>query len=391
MDELDANGHELYAGLRYPWPQAPDSGQVREVAAGVWWLRMPLPFRLDHINLYLLRHDEGWVVVDTGMNTDQTREVWEQVFERLFGGQPLLAVICTHYHSDHSGVAGWLAERFRCPVYMTAAEYRSLYVAVPEASPAGWDFVDFYRKAGFTEEHAGELYRLIQNGHFRPLHFNSFRRLREGDRLRIGARHWQVVIGRGHSPEHACLYAEDEGLLIAGDQVLPRITSTVGVHATEPEADPLRDWLTSLEHLRQLPDSVLVLPAHERPFFNLHARLDQLQAHHQAHLALLLASCDEPRSALELMAVLFPTLSGRFDELMALGETLAHANYLMAEGLLVREHHQTHYRYRRGPRTQPAVAAPGGGQALGSATTLNIPGSQPVALQESQCDRQEQQ
>jgi glyoxylase-like metal-dependent hydrolase (beta-lactamase superfamily II) len=154
------------------------------------------------------------------------------------------------------------------------------------------------------------------------------------------------VIGRGHSPEHACLYAADDGLLISGDQVLPRITSTVGVHATEPLADPLRDWLQSIEHLRSLPDSVLVLPAHERPFFNLHQRLDQLEAHHQGHLAQMLASCAEPRTVLELMAVLFPRLSGRFDELMALGETLAHANYLVAEGSLQREEDRGLYRYR---------------------------------------------
>lgn len=385
MAELDDNGHELRGGLRYPWPQPPASGQACEVAAGVWWLRMPLPFRLDHINLYLLRHDHGWVVVDTGMNTAQTQEVWARVFEQVFAGQPLLAVICTHYHTDHAGVAGWLAERFRCPVYMTAAEYRSLYVAVPGEQAPGWDFVNFYAKAGFGDEQIGELYRLVQNGHFRPLHFNSYRRLREGDRLRIGSRQWRVVVGRGHSPEHACLYAEDGSLLLAGDQVLPRITPTVGVHATEPEADPLREWLASLEHLRSLPDSVLVLPAHERPFCNLHARLDQLQAHHQAQLARLLASCEAPSTALELMAALFPRLSGRFDELMALGETLAHANYLMAEGLLVREYQPPLYRYRRA-RQAPAQQAAGGPTA-----TLNIPGGQSVALQESPCDQQEQQ
>lgn len=384
MVDLDGNGHALEGGLRYPWPQAQGSGEWREVLDGVWWLRMPLPFRLDHINLYLLRHGDGWVVVDSGMNTAQTREVWERVFAGLFAGQPVLAVICTHYHSDHAGVAAWLAERYRCPIYMTASEYRSLYVTVPAGQASAWDFHDFHAKAGFSDEQVDELYRLIQNGHFRPLHFNSYRRLRDGDRLPIGNRQWRVVIGRGHSPEHACLYAEDGSVLIAGDQVLPRITPTVGVHATEPEADPLRDWLASLDHLRGLPDSVLVLPAHERPFYNLHTRLDQLHAHHQAQLSRMLASCDEPRSALELMAVLFPRLSGRFDELMALGETLAHANYLMAEGLLVRELHQAHYRYRRGPQGKIAAAP-------GSTATLNIPGSQRVAHQESPCDRQEQQ
>jgi glyoxylase-like metal-dependent hydrolase (beta-lactamase superfamily II) len=342
------------AGLRYPWPTPPASGEVLEVADGVLWLRMPLPFRLDHINLYLLRHEDGWVVVDTGMNTAQSFAVWERVFAEVFQGQPVLAVICTHFHSDHAGVAAWLTERFHCPLYMTAAEFRSLHVQVPDQAPPAWAFIDFYRKAGFSAEQAGEFHGAIQNKHFRPLPCTGFRRLCEGSLLQIGGRHWQVLIGSGHSPEHACLYAAEQGLLISGDQVLPRITSTVGVQATEPEADPLRDWLDSLERLRRVPDSVLVLPAHERPFFNLHQRLAQLQAHHQGHLEQMLASCEEPRTALELMAVLFPRLSGRFDELMALGETLAHANYLMSEGALVREECGGLLRYRRAPAGAPA-------------------------------------
>ena len=349
MADLEALGHEVRSGLRYPWREAPASGAVLEVAAGVFWLRMPLPFRLDHINLYLLRHETGWVIVDTGMNTAQTREVWDRVLIEVCDGLPVLAVVCTHFHSDHAGVAGWLAERFRCPIFMTAGEFQWLHLNAPSDARPAWAFLDFYLKAGFSREDATQMLAVIQNGSFRPLPCSGFRRLVAGSRLRIGGRTWQVVIGNGHSPEHSCLYAEDDGLLISGDQVLPRITSTVGVQVTEPEANPLRDWLDSIEHLRSLPDSVLVLPAHERPFFNLHQRLDQLQAHHQAHLASLLTLCEAPRSARELMVELFPKLSGRFDELMALGETLAHANYLIAEGALVREEYGGLYRYRRSP------------------------------------------
>jgi glyoxylase-like metal-dependent hydrolase (beta-lactamase superfamily II) len=349
MVDIDADGAEVRDGLRYPWPQPPASGEVCEVAPGVFWLRMPLPFRLDHINLYLLQHEQGWVVVDTGMNTAQTFEVWKRVLAEVCHGQPVLAVICTHFHSDHAGVAAWLTERFHCPLYMTIGEFHSLHVQVPDDQPPAWAFVDFYRKAGFSDEQAGEYFAAIQNKHFHPMPCTGFRRLRQDSQLHIGGRCWRVHIGSGHSPEHACLYAAEDGLLISGDQVLPRITSTVGVQATEPEADPLRDWLDSIERLRALPDDVLVLPAHERPFFNLHQRLDQLQAHHQGHLTRMLDSCNQPRSALELMAVLFPRLSGRFDELMALGETLAHANYLMAEGALVREEHGGLLRYRQAP------------------------------------------
>ena len=243
MTELDAQGHQWRDGLRYPWPQAPASGQVQEVAEGVLWLRMPLPFGLDHINLYLLRHGDGWVAVDTGLNSEQCRAVWEQVFVDAMAGLPLKAIICTHFHSDHTGVVGWLAERFRCPVLMTHGEFEALHHGPPRAAEPDWAFLDFYQKAGFSAERATSLLPLIQGEHFRPQLVAGFIRLEHGSQLTIGARRWQVVTGNGHSPEHACLFAPDDGLLISGDQVLPRITSTIAVYVSEPQANPLRDWL----------------------------------------------------------------------------------------------------------------------------------------------------
>ncbi|WP_449432559.1 MBL fold metallo-hydrolase [Pseudomonas putida] len=350
MNSLDAQGHEWRAGLRFPWPQAPANGAVQKVAEGVLWLRMPLPFGLDHINLYLLRHGEGWVAVDTGLNTAQTREVWEGLFDTVLGGLPLVAVVCTHFHSDHVGVLGWLSERFRCPVFMTASEYQAMHqLGGSSVSGSNWAFRQHYQRAGFGAEQTDALIPLLGSAHFRPELPTSFRRLSEGTELNIGGRRWQVRIGRGHSPEHACLYSAEDGLLISGDQVLPRITSSVCVQVTEPDANPLRDWLDSIEALRSVPDSVLVLPAHERPFFNLHQRLDQLHEHHQAHLQQVLQACAAPRSAVQLMAVLFPAVKGRFDELMAIGETLAHVNYLINQGRLVREEVAGEYRYQCTP------------------------------------------
>ena len=349
MSEFDAQGHEWRDGLRYPWPKPPANGQVQVVAEGVLWLRMPLPFGLDHINLYLLRHGDGWVAVDTGLNSEQCRAVWEQVFVEVLHGLPLKAVICTHFHSDHTGVVGWLAERFRCPVLMTLGEFEALHHGPPVAAEPDWAFLDFYQKAGFSQEQTASVLPMIQSTLFRPQTVAGFRRLSHGSEITIGQRRWQVVMGNGHSPEHACLYAAADGLLISGDQVLPRITSTVSVHVTEPQANPLCDWLDSIERLRVVPDTVLVLPAHERPFFNLHQRLDQLRDHHHGHLQLLLQACDAPRTAQELMRVLFKKLSGRFDEMMALGETLAHANYLMTQGTLVREEQGGLHRYQRAP------------------------------------------
>ena len=216
-DDLDAQGHQWRDGLRYPWPQAPANGQVQVVAEGVLWLRMPLPFGLDHINLYLLRHADGWVAVDTGLNSDQCRSVWEQVFVEAMAGLPLKAVICTHFHSDHTGVVGWLAERFHCPVLMTQGEFDALHHGPPTAAEPDWAFLDFYQKAGFSAERATSLLPLIQGEHFRPQLVAGFTRLRHGSELTIGGRRWQVVMGNGHSPEHACLYAAHDGLLISGD------------------------------------------------------------------------------------------------------------------------------------------------------------------------------
>ncbi|WP_419711236.1 MBL fold metallo-hydrolase [Pseudomonas sp. NFX224] len=350
MNKLDAQGHEWRSGLRYPWPQPPANGAVQQVAEGLLWLRMPLPFGLDHINLYLLRHGQGWVAVDTGLNNAQTREVWEGLFDTALDGLPLVGVICTHFHSDHVGVLGWLSERFRCPVFMSASEYQAMHQLGTQSDvSSSWAFREHYHRAGFSTEQTEALFPLLGSAHFRPQVPTSFRRLSEGSQLTIGGRRWQVRIGRGHSPEHACLYCAEDGLLISGDQVLPRITSSVCVQVTEPDADPLRDWLDSVECLRSVPDSVLVLPAHERPFFNLHQRLDQLRDHHQKHLQRLLDACTAPRSAVQLMAVLFPTVKGRFDELMAIGETLAHVNYLIAQGRLVREETGGVFRYGHTP------------------------------------------
>ncbi len=347
MAELDHNGHELKAGLRFPWVAPPAAGETLEVAPGVLWLRMPLPFGLDHINLYLLRHGDGWVAVDSGLSTDQSRAVWEQVLGGVLEGRPLLALICTHFHYDHSGLLGWLAERFHCPVYMTHAEYQAIHVAPPQDDQPDWAFHQYYRQAGLSAEQSAGFLPMIRQDHFRPTPPAAFRRLKEGSELAIGGRRWQVVVGRGHSPEHACLYSAEDGLLISGDQVLPRITPTVGVAVDEPDGDPLRDWLESLDRLGQLPDEVLVLPAHERPFHGLHTRLTQLREHHRRHLDLALERCAQPCTAAELMAELFPRLKSRFDELMAIAETLAHTNYLITEGLLVRETEAGVHRYRR--------------------------------------------
>ena len=358
MSGLGVHTDQVRDRLSFPWAEAPQPGHTREVAPGVFWLRMPLPFKLDHINLYLLRHEHGWVVVDTGLNTPQSREVWEQVFTGLFDGAPVLAVIATHFHYDHCGLLGWLVDRFQCPAYMSFGEYQSMFVTPPKGDQPNWAFNEFYRRCGLNEAQIDEFRPMLAQMSYAIDAPTSFRRLRDNDLLSIGGRQWRVVMGAGHSPEHACLYSEDDQLLLAGDQILPRITSSVCITVIEPEANPLGEWMASLRRFRNLPDSVLVLPAHERPFQGLHHRLSQLQQHHEAHLEALVAALDEPKTVLELRPVMFPSIRNSFDLLMATGETLAHLHFLRDEGVLTRVLVDEAWRFRlAGGTGQTCLAA----------------------------------
>jgi len=342
------------AALEFPWPAAPAPGQVREVADGVFWLRMPMPLGLDHINLYLLRDGPGWVVVDTGLDRTQTRALWEQVLTGVLDGQPLRAVLCTHFHHDHSGLVHWLCERFQCPLYMSAGEYQALSITAPEGGDAEREFRQFHVRAGLDEAEIAGILASVRSAHFKVKCPPQYRRLQGGATLEIGGRQWQVVIGAGHSPEHVCLYCADDALLISGDQVLPGITSCVCVGVFDPEADPLREWLDSIERLRGIPDDVLVLPAHELPFRGLHQRLTRLHRHHQEHLDVLMDRLQKgaPATTAELRPLLFPALKGDFDLLMALGETLAHLHFLVAEGRLKRTLTGQVYRFGLGEAQQ---------------------------------------
>jgi glyoxylase-like metal-dependent hydrolase (beta-lactamase superfamily II) len=337
--------------LTYPFEDAPEPGETREVAEGVLWLRMPLPMALDHINLYLLEDDDGWWIVDSGIAYGPTEELWEGVFERDLKGKPVKAVMATHWHPDHTGLAGWLCERWRVPFYITQAEYLTgLVYTRAEPSHFGWTNEQYQLRTGRGD--AGiEAARKSMGGIRRiakPMP-TSYRRLEEGTRLTINGLRWQVVIGRGHSPEHACLYCESLNLLISGDQVIPRITSNISVSGSEPEGNPLREWLQSLEHFLQvLPEDTFVLPAHNVPFTGLHHRLRHLIEHHEDHLIALEEACLEGEpSAVDLLPVLFERELDDSQVGLALGECVAHLNYLYQRGQLARRVDDSgRFRYR---------------------------------------------
>ncbi|GMV48219.1 MAG: hypothetical protein AMXMBFR66_36170 [Pseudomonadota bacterium] len=326
-------------GLSYPCGAAPALGQARAILPGLLWLRMPLPFVLDHINLWALRDGDGWAVVDTGVQTPAVLAAWSTLLaaDGALGGLPITRVFATHMHPDHMGMAGWLTRKFDCRLWMTRAEYlmcRTLVADTGRAAPD--DAIRFYRRCGWSQE-AIDLYRARFGGFGRHMHAlpDSYRRLVDGEHLRVGAHEWRVVVGRGHSPEHACLVSDELQVLISGDQVLPRISSNVSVFPTEPDADPLGEWLESIARLRAgLPDTLLVLPAHGEPFRGLHARLDRLAQGHATGLARLKRTLAEPHCVVELFGALFARqIDARSEQYgMASGETVAHLNHLLARG-----------------------------------------------------------
>lgn len=319
----------------FPFVPPEPGGAPVEVAEGVLWFRMPMPMQLDHINVYLLKDHDGWCVVDTGLNTERVRQLWQEVVERHLEGLPLKTLICTHFHYDHAGLSAWMTEQFGIPLHMTYGEYFTMRaLAAPPPDPLPQSLVEFYRRAGVTDARRDQIFAALRRDPFMPPHPKAFCRLREGQVIEIGSRQWRVVIGEGHSPEHACLYCEADGLLIAGDQLLPRITSNVLVSDIEPEANPLQLWLDSLDRLAGLKCGTLVLPSHERVFTGLHSRVAALHAHHREQFQALREFLREHgvATAYEAKAMLFPRELNAVEDMMALGETIAHLSWLRYEG-----------------------------------------------------------
>ena len=312
---------------------------MMEVAEGVHWIRMRLPMQLNHINLWLLEDGDGWTAVDTGIRDETTADAWKRLFAGPMAGRPIKRVIVTHLHPDHIGLAGWLVRRFGVELWMTRTDYlmcRNLVADTGEEAPE--EGIRFYRAAGFAED-ALEAYKTRFGGFGRGVYRlpNAYRRIQEGERIEIGGRIWEIVVGRGHAPEHACLWCREENLFISGDQILPRISSNVSLFPTEPEANPLQDWLDSCAKLKALlPPDILVLPSHNEPFRGVNLRLQELIDGHETAMEKLLALCAEAKRAVDCFPALFRSRITSGNYLMATGESLAHLNCLRARGQLRR-------------------------------------------------------
>ena len=309
------------------------------MAPGVLWIRMPLPFALDHINLWLIEDGDGWTVVDTGYGVEATWQIWERHLEGVMAGRPVKDIVVTHYHPDHLGSAAWLVARTGAPLWMTTAEFLSGHAAHDDT--AGFDRatgIDFFARNGLDVDRMPERLR-SGNGYRRgvPEIPRTYRRMMHGDRIGIGGRDWEVIVMYGHAPEQATLYCEELNVLISSDQVLPRITSNVGVWGNQPEGNPLAQFLASLGRLAHLPADTLVLPSHERVFHGLHRRIEELHEHHAARLERLLAGCERPISACDALPLLFKRKLDDHQMMFAMGESIAHLHYLHAQGSVRRE------------------------------------------------------
>lgn len=316
-------------GMRFPF-EGIEPSRPHEVAPGVLLFRLAVPGPLRHVNAYLLADGDGTAVVDTGMDRPETRAAWDAV-----PSLSVTRVVGTHFHPDHIGLAGFLCERHAAPLLMTRGEWlyaRMLSADARDAVPD--EMVRWWRMAGWSDEQVDHARARGWAGFRRivsPLPL-GFTRLVDGDRLPIGGREWRVVVGSGHSPEHACLLDERNGVLVAGDQVLPRISPNVSLTVSEPEADPLGEWFASIDRLRALDADLLILPGHGDPFLGLHARLERMEEEHRERLDALRAHLAEPRRAADCFAVLFRRPIGPDMLGMATGEALAHLRRLEREG-----------------------------------------------------------
>jgi len=333
--------------LDYPWGDTlPEPGTAHDVADGVRWLRMPLPFALDHINLWLIRDEidgrAGWTVVDCGVARDEVKVLWERVFEQALDGLPVLRVLVTHMHPDHVGLAHWLCERWQAPLWMTMTDFVTARLWISgRRDDDGEAAVRHFACNGLTDTQALAQIRQRAGSYYPqlvPAMPDQFTRIMDDDTLRIGKRNWRVIVGYGHAPEHASLYCRDLGVLISGDMVLPRISTNISVFAHEPDGNPLPLYLRSLHRYKDLGDDTLVLPSHGRPFRGLHERIAQQHTHHAERLQEVIAACrTQALCAADVVPIMFRRQLDFHQLTFAMGEAIAHLHALYFDARLRRE------------------------------------------------------
>jgi glyoxylase-like metal-dependent hydrolase (beta-lactamase superfamily II) len=329
------------ATLHYPFPTPPDIGTATEIVPGIFWARVPLPFRLNHVNVYLIDDGDGWAIIDTGLDYNDGRAAWEALIAGPLAGRPITRIIVTHFHPDHIGLAGWLCEKFRAPMLTAQTAYLGcLNVALRPGNLTDGPYREFYLHNGFDVQ---TMEKINTEGHaylwkVAPLPL-TFSRIVAGDVLTIGGRGFSVMTSEGHAAEQIMLYCESAKLLFAADEVLAKITPNVSVWPVDPDGDPLGLYLRSLSEIKAaIPDDVLVVPGHQLPFYGLHMRCDELVAHHEARCAAIFEACrTKARSASDLVPVLFSHIQLDAHQMgFAFSEVMAHVNFMLRRGELWR-------------------------------------------------------
>ncbi len=326
--------------IRYLHETHPTGAETYQIAPGILWARLPLPLRLNHVNVWLLRDADGWTLIDTGVDSADCRALWEELLKGPLADAPVNRLVATHGHTDHVGLAGWLVERVGgVPFVSTLGEWMSAQIRIWDAqSETATHSAERYLAKHGCDADTIASYRVDRDrthALLGPMP-GALTRLRDGDTIRMGERDWQVIVAGGHAIEHASFWCAEDSILIAGDQVLSRISPMIGVFPAMPEADPLGDYLGSLPRFKTLPAGALVLPSHGLPFHGLHTRVDQLAHHHALRLDDLARLMDQPRVAMELAHGLFARAVKEGQGRLALAETLAHANHLVERGRAVR-------------------------------------------------------
>ncbi len=329
------------AGIRYPWAEAPENGTAIEVAEGILWIRMPLPMALDHVNIYALDEGDSWTLIDSGAYSKKSVALWENLLAGALGGKPVGRVILTHHHPDHVGMAGWFKARFGAEIATTRTAFlmTRMLILDEQAEPTA-EAIDFWIGAGMAPEvlekrRAERPFNFTDICHALPV---GFTRIQQGDVIRAGGRDWDIHIGHGHAPEHLTMWSRDDNLVLSGDQILPSISPNIGVHPTEPEADPLGEWMESCERLQTLArEDHLVLGGHKLPFTGLPTRMRQLIDNHHGALRRLRKHLQEPRIAAECFPPLFKRKIDGGTYGLALVEAVAHLNHMHQTGEVSRE------------------------------------------------------
>ncbi|MBR6000534.1 MAG: MBL fold metallo-hydrolase [Oxalobacter sp.] len=320
--------------IHYPFGKTiPADGQISAIRPDVLWLRMPLPFVLNHVNIWLLKDGDGWSCVDTGVTWDKSKTIWEKVLEN----HPLSRQIVTHSHPDHVGLSGWLNAKTAAPLWMTQGEYLTALAHIHQIGNYSVDaMLALFKRHGLDEIRLAALKRrgnAMSVGC--PILPKTYDTIREGCRFAIGTHEWEVIIGYGHAYEHASLYCADLGIMISGDMLLPSISTNVPVSTCYPNGNPLKDFLDSIRKFRYLPPDTLVLPSHGRPFIGIQQRVDFLEKHHQTRCDLVLSLCEQPQTACSIMTPLFDReINDAHQCQFAMGEAIAHLNYLEQQSLI---------------------------------------------------------